>query len=558
MPKWAGASVVQSGRKRMRVGAIAGVVMGVVGVVAAHSRAQPTPSAFSFTTLAGDAARSSVGVSPAGLFSTVRFTATQTPELQAIQFVGPSGVAATALPAPRVFTFGKVGSQTRAFAINAETGQIAWQAPLPNLILDSWSCPTVNAADTTVLFPVGSTVTALRQSDGSVAWQTPLPSPPINVSPIVTNDLSPRTRVLVTGYGGFGDPTDLYCINASPRHEVLNPYNPGELLWSAPIGSATGATPAYLDGVLYVASSGLDSGGHGEIRAFDLRTVMGTTPPEPLWTFSNPAPQSFFGGLTVRETPSGTFVYAATYATFGGLDSANLVKVDAATGVLVWSVACNRTDSIPVVLADGRIALSTGIHGFGSMPMLQLFEDHGASASLAWSSAAATWNDSNANGTIDLGEYLLIGGWTTQPILALDPVTDAATRLVIGAIPSGASQFGAYTTLYEVDLDRHPSQVGFIVQSTPLAGSTAAMLGKGVYSIGTSGLSALGIAPPRGDLHADGRLTIDDLAAWEQNPISRDVDRNGVSDQKDRETLLRELRRNEHRNLLRDRSVRRP
>jgi outer membrane protein assembly factor BamB len=502
------------------------------------------------TTLGGDAARSGQRPIAVGPFLPPRFTVPTTPTGEPIAFVGPAGVAATTLPSPRLFAIAKVGTQTRAIAIDAESGAVVWQYVLPTLVLDSWAMPTIDEEHGVVLYSVGSAVTALRLANGSLAWRTLLSSPMVNVTPVVTDDIGPRDRAFVTDYGGFGDASFLHCINISPQHEVLNPHEPGELLWSAPIGSASGATPTYLDGMVYVCGTGLDGAGFGEIRAFEVRGASGSTPPLPTFVFTNPLPLSFFGGVTVRETPTGTFLYAATYATSGGLNSANLVKVNAATGALVWSIGCNRTDSIPIVLRDGRIVLSTGIHGYGSTPMIQLFQDHGSSASLLWSSAPATWNDANSNGIMEVGEYLVIGGWTTHPIVATARTTGASPRLVVGALPTGVIQYGPYAVLYEINLDVQPSQPGFIVQSTTQAGSTAAMLGACVYSVGVAGLTALGPPPPRADLSADGRVTIDDLSAWERGAGPRDIDRDGDPGAADRLLLLQELRRNEHRQLL--------
>lgn len=524
--------------------------------LARATAAQPTPSPLQFSSLAGDSARSGQRSAGISSFLLPRFTLSHTPLGEPITFVGPEGIAATAVPAPRLFVIAKVVTETRAIAIDAESGSILWQTPLPNLILDSWSMPTIDETHGTVLFATGSAITALRQADGSAAWQAALPSPPVNVTPTVTSDRSPRERAFVTDYGGFGDASSLYCINTSPRHDVLNPYEPGEILWAAPIGSASGATPAYLDGVVYVCGTGLDGDGHGEIRAFEVDGADGPTPPQPLFVFTNSIARSFFGGMTVRERPDGTFLYAASYATFGSLDSANLVKVNAKTGQLVWSIPCNRTDSIPIVLGDGRIVLSTGLPGFGSVPMVQVFQDNGPSVSPLWSSAPSTWNDANANGVLDTGEYFLVGGWTTQPIVTTARLVGGvpgSPHMVVGAIPTGTNQFGVYTALYELNLDVLPSQPGFIVQSTTLAGSTPAILGGGVYSVGVGGLTALGPPPPRADLDGDGRVTIDDLVAWEQTPALRDLDRDGISTPADRAMLFFELRRNEHRNLVRHR-----
>jgi outer membrane protein assembly factor BamB len=513
--------------------------------------AQPVPSQVEWTSLGGDEARTGTrsgwAASPLSAFTPPRWTLSQTALGQTIRFVGPAGVAASVLPTPRLFAAATVAGQTVAMAINAENGQIAWTTPLPNRIFDSWSSPALDPATGVTLYATGSALIALRMLDGTEAWRTTLAGPPVNVSPLVTRDLGLRNRAFITDDGGFGGPSSLYCINVSPRHSTLNPFDPGEVVWAAPIGSSTGGTPTYLDGIVYVCSTGLDGAGFGEIRAFDARSTAAN--PAPRWVFTNPIMEGFFGGLTIREAPEGPFLYAATYAFSGGLDSSNMVKVSARTGALVWSVACNRTDSIPILVGDGRIVLAGGIQGFGSVPMVQMFQDNGASATPLWNTATATWNDANSNGILDLGEFFLVGGWTTHPVLTRAGTPGATPRLLVGAIPTGSDFYGPYTNLYELDLSKSPAEPGFIVQQTAGAGSTPALLGAGTYSVGTAGLSAFGPPPPRPDVDGNGRIDIDDLYAWEQGQGFRDIDRSGVIDAADRDLLLFELRRNESRDM---------
>lgn len=499
-----------------------------------------------WSTLSGDGARTATRAAAVPSLTSPRWVVSTTPLGEPIHFVGPASVAATVLGVPRVFVVGRVAGQARAFAVDAETGALAWMTPLPSLVLDSWSSPALDEHAGTVLFAAGSSIIALRCSDGSEAWRTDLPSPPVNVSPVVTQDLGPRNRAFVTDYGGFGGPSSLYCINVSPRHATMNPHDPGDVVWTVPIGSANGATPAYCDGVVYVSSTGLDASGFGEVRAFDATAPQ---PAPPLWTFVNPIMEGFFAGVAVRESAVGTFVYAASYAFYGGVTSANLVKLDAATGSLVWSVPANRTSSLPIVLRDGRIVLSSGLQGFGSAPMVQLFRDDATTATQLWNTAESTWNDLNQNGSLDVGEFLALGGWTMHPIL-IDSYTPALSpRLLVGAPPTTGGTFGAYTHLVELDLTKSPNQPGFVVQQSTVGGSSPAMLGSAIYSIGPTGLAALGPPPPRPDVAPNARVDLDDLYAWERGQGFRDVDRSGVVDLADRAVLLTELRRNEARGM---------
>lgn len=514
--------------------------------------AQPVPSLIEWTGLAGDEARSGVrplGI-PAGGMGAPRWVRSVNAQGQLIRFNGPAGLAAVTLPQARVFASAVINSQAFAVCLDAEDGQVVWTTPIPALQFGSWTTPALDPEERVVLLASSSSLLALRTSDGSQAWRHDFNGLLVNASPLVLRDLPGRHRVYMTDYGGFGGPTSLACINLSPRHPTLNPFDPGQLLWSVPTGSSNGASPAALSGVVYVTSSGLDAGGAGEIRAFDAGA---TAPPTPLWTFTNPRTEGFFGGLCVREQNGNAFVFAASYAFDGGLDSSNLVKVNARTGGLIWSVNANRTASIPVVLDDGRIALATGLQGFGSVPTVQLFRDDGASAVRLWGTAESTWIDANANSILDPGEFLLAGGWTTHGAVTRTQTLGGVgtPRMLVGAIAGNTETSGAYTRLFEFDLNRVPSDSNFIGQQTTSAGSTPAMLGAGVYSVGTGGLAAFGPAPPRADLTGDASVSIDDLYAWEQGLGPRDVDRSGTSDGADRAFLLFELRRNEARDCAR-------
>lgn len=515
--------------------------------------AQPTGSLLHWSTLAGDASRASTRATTLPTFSTPRWTLSQTLSGQPIRFVGPASIAASTIPAPRIYTTGIISNQAYAIAVNADTGQIAWTTPIPALILDSYSSPALDHALGIVLYSSGTAITALRLVDGSLAWQTSLAGSPVNATPIITTDLGARNRAFATDYGGFGGSSLLYCINVSPFHQTINPYQPGEIVWSAPIGSATGASPTYMDGIVYVTSTGLDATNFGEIRAFDART---TITPAPLWTFTNTIAEGFFGGLTIRESTTSTqpngqptlHLYAATYAFFGQTSSANMVKLNARTGALVWSIACNRTESIPIVMGDGRVILSSGVQGFGSVPMVQMFQDLGSTATQLWNTATSTWTDANQNGVMDVGEFLLVGGRVMQPILLRSAIS--TPRLLIGANAGAGNPPGPGTTIYELDLTKTPQDSGFIVQQSTSMGSSPALLGAGAYAHGVGGLSALGALPPHPDLNSDTRFDLDDLILWEQGSGQRDIDRDGFITPADRTLLLRELRLNEHRALI--------
>jgi outer membrane protein assembly factor BamB len=400
-----------------------------------------------------------------------------------ITFKGQAGVVAQA---GRVFATGRVGVQARALAFSAG-GELLWSENIPSAHLESWSTPALDVRNGAIIIASGAFITAMDASTGAWRWQAPLMRPVVNASPLVTSDLGAANRIFITDYDPFGGSARLYCINADHFDPALNPWQPGEIIWSVIIGAASGSTPAYHEGIVYVATVSDESGASaGQVRAYAAAPAAA---PEPLWIFTNPVARGFFGGLAVRSAGGSVWLYAATYGLYGGQFAGNLVKIDGSTGQLAWSEPCNRTDATPIPLADGRIAVSGGIHGFGSLPSVQLFADHGTSAALLWDSALDSWQDHNNNGTMDPGEYLVVGGWTHQPAAS----SAAGTRLLAGAIP--ALTFGACTDLYLLDLERHPQDPGFIVSHFGGAGSTPAIAQGTIFTLGAAGLHALAEAP---------------------------------------------------------------
>ncbi len=472
----------------------------------------------------------------------------------AITFSGQSGVVASL---DRVFAVGSVtppaqAKQHKVFAIDRRSGALSWAAPVPAPLFDSRSTPAVDAVHGTVIVASGATVTAFNMTTGAQSWQAPLTHTVVDSSPLVTNGwgaegLGVANRCFVTEYDGFGDDGRLTCIDVDAFRAGYNEFQPGEVVWSVVIGASSGNSPALWNGRVFVTAAGDFGSGPGRVVCFDARA--GETP-APLWETENPIEESFFGGVCVRErgggAGGGADLYCASYAFFGGRESANLVKVDAITGAIAWSVPCNRTGATPVVLTDGRIALSGGIAGYGTVPTLQLFRDNGTSATLLWDSAAATWNDANFNSAMDAGEFLVLGGWSLQPLVTVA----GAPRLILGALPMSGSGTAACTDLYLIDTSKLPfspgaAQPGYLAQHFVGAGSTPAAADSNLYTIGTGGLYAFGPPPLRYDVNGNGRIDIEDLYSWEQGAGSRDVNLDGPVTGADRDALVAELRSGE-------------
>ena len=480
-------------------------------------------------TLAGDSARSGVGASPLGpidLTSPLWIRTTDHLD-RAIEPYFASGVVSDGA---RAFAVVLIDSDDHLLAIDLQTGAALWSAPLPLAFFDSWATPAVDMANGTVIVAGDSFLTALDGPTGSLVWQTDLQADLVNASPLVTTHRPGANRALITTYRPFGI-GELVAVNVDPFDAGANPYSPGEVVWRVPVGPLSGATPALDGDTVYIATSGVP----GTVVAIDL-----DDPSQPLWTVQNPAPAGFFGGLLVADGPDGSrVVYGASYNFFGGRESANLVSVDAQSGALRWSVACNRSASIPIALGGGRIALSTGIVGFGSQPGVQVFTDHGAHATLDWDSACSTWNTSPGAPppcAPEAGSFTILGGWNHQPVVVM---TGSGARMYAGAIPADAFE-AVYARMVEVLLDGPEPVVG---ASFDGAGTTPALAGGLLVTLGPGGLYAFAPVDARYDINGDGRIDIEDLYVWHGSPV--DVDGDGVVDSEDARALEARLRQNE-------------
>lgn len=501
-------------------------------------------------TFAGDAVRSGVArggaVSwgqPGGSLGSPLWTASTDQLGRAITFVGQAGIVADHA---RVYAIGSVaGSPSRQYlllAFRRQPGACQWSCPIPTPQLESFATPTLVPELGVCLAASGSAIVAIDCRTGVERFRATLDQPIVNASPAVDASRWGRCRAFITDYDGTGIGGKLYCINLSPRLAPLNPFNPGEVVWSTPIGGTSGNSPSVASGRVYVATVGEAGFSPGRILCFDANA---TTEPAPLWSFDNIINEGFYGGVTVA---SGS-IYAASYGFFGGLTTGNLVKLDAVTGSLHWSVPCNRTASTPILLppATGRsfprLALSGGLQGFGTVPTIEVFEDRASTAVQTWNSATASFTDTNGNGRMDTGEFTAVGGWSHTPLLVRDAggVT-GLVRLLVGSPAATGSTSSAGSALRFLDLT---NPAGSFLTAITNAGSTPAVAGSSIYSLGSSGLVAFGPTPPRTDVNDDGLIDEEDLFAWDAGQGFRDADGNGVTDAADRLLVLRDARRDE-------------
>lgn len=462
--------------------------------------------------------------------------------------------AGTNIQSGRVFAVGRTGvsppppSPFRLYAISRCNGAVMWEAPVVTPSFESVGAPAIDERNQTVLYCSGRYVQAISIHDGSLRWRTMTTRVMVNMSPLVVTDTKGRTRIFVTDYDGFGTTAKLYCLNSDPYSHDNNPYHPGEIIWSVPIGASSGNSVSYLpskDGGsphIYVATVSaiplIDQTPYpGRVLCF---SIDAETAPQPVWMYENQLPIGYFGGLSIAPPPAGSpvgtppSIYVASYAFFGGTDSANLVKLNAATGAAVWSVPSNRTNSIPVPLPDGYVALASGINSFGTTQMVQLFRDLGTDATLVW----------DTNGVIE------VGGYANQPVVLH---YGGKNLLAVGSLPQ--EQNGPSSRLYLLDLSLSPQQSGFVVREYDGVGGSPAIAGPSLYSIGPGGLVALGPTPADIDIDESSLLTIEDLYGWERYYFTSqigygDVNRDGGVNRTDRDLVMTTMRRRERSAML--------
>lgn len=434
------------------------------------------------------------------------------------------------------------GLQWRLVAIDRASGSAAWSSPISAPIVDSFSSITIDCTRERVIIASGRDVMCFNAESGEQVWNRRLARNVVNASPIIADDVEGRARAFITDYDGFGQAASLYCINID-EHSDDNPFEPGEVIWSVLIGGASGATPAFLPacdggtGLVYVATRGEPSFVPGTILAFD---AYANTVPAPAFITHNAINEGFYGTISI-EPPSSQSVhptlYAVSYEFYGGLSSANLIAVDGVTGSVRWSMPSNRGASAPVLLGNGRIAVSAGVQGFGTLPSVALYLDRKDHALELWNIVRDSWADHDNDQVIDPDECDSIGLWSYQPIASSD-----LRLLCVGVAPESASVGAFGPSMATLDVALAPRDLTFTHRTAGISGSPSA--GRGwFYAINASGLAAF--AMPRIDVNSDGRATIDDLCTFERGNASinrRDVTGDGAVNGTDRATLLRQLR----------------
>ncbi|MCW5757471.1 MAG: PQQ-binding-like beta-propeller repeat protein [Phycisphaeraceae bacterium] len=379
-----------------------------------------------------------------------------------------------------VVVLGMLEGVAHAVALEAATGAERWRTPIDPPAFASWSSPVVLGTREGGLAIVasGSTLAAFDLGSGEEAWSLELGQRVVNASPAID---AAAGLVLVTTYDPFGGAARLLAVDLGS----------GELVTEPTIGPASGASPALL-GSRALGPRALVALTNGFVRCYEGESL--------LWEIDAPGATGFFGGLSLLDGHA----YAATYGFSGGRDNSVLVKIDALDGSVVWSTPTERTNAMPIVLGDGRVVLSAGLEGFGSLPTVQVFGDLGDAAERRWDLAFATWDDLNGNGRIDPGEYLALGGWDHQPAAI---VSSTGAALLVGS-PTGG--------LALLDLDADPAGAQLVLARSDWGGGSPAVA-RGV-AVSAWGDHVAGFALAEAclaDFDGDGELTIFDFLAFQ-------------------------------------------
>ncbi|MCG8406328.1 MAG: PQQ-binding-like beta-propeller repeat protein [Phycisphaerales bacterium] len=434
---------------------------------------------------AGHSTRNAVAMEAPPQLSAILWLADQDLLGNPIEFEGPSSPV---VHDGRVFVNAKhiennLHTKNKMVALDAMTGQWLWETIVDKPLFEFWSAPAVDLLNNAVLLGTGANLYSIDAMTGTPNWTAPLDRSIVNSSPVIPPDLNPG-RAFVTDYDGFGTSASLYCVNTSPFNAMDNPYQPGDIVWQEPIGGSSGNSPAFHDGVIYVASSRGLSDSNGQIYAFDIDAAPAD---RLLWQWSLPTAEGFFGGVVHHNG----FVYAASYNFNGSGENSTLVKIRASDGTEQWTIPCERTNTMPVINGN-KIYLAAGVQGFGSVPKVQAFEDQIHSALKLWDTF------------VDTGGTLIIGGWTHQPILD-------GNVLYIGKIPPNPLSFDAYTDLFLLDVTRSPADPEFVIDHLAGMGSSPAASDGRLYTVGPGGLYAIAA---RGDFCADGLVNGNDIACF--------------------------------------------
>ncbi|MEN0021201.1 MAG: hypothetical protein AAF747_09990, partial [Planctomycetota bacterium] len=119
------------------------------------------------------------------------------------------------------------------------------------------------------------------------------------------------------------------------------------------------------------------------------------------------------------------------------------------------------------------------------------------------------------DGFIELGEFDIVGGWTQQPHVVLGHPLTGSTVAFVGSIdiPTAGQFFRGYTRLSMIDLSVPFGAPGSVISIYEGAGSSPAVAGRSLYTIGADGIVGIGTYCA-GDIDLSGASNFYDVIAY--------------------------------------------
>lgn len=342
-------------------------------------------------------------------------------------------------------------------AVDEFTGQVLWVAPAPDLVLQSWSSPSIDERNAVVVVASAGQVTGVSLLDGHQVWSLPAAAGKsfVNASATIADGVAYIPE--------FGSGARLYAIDTAT----------GQLRWQAAAGYLSGNNTVAVNAtrVMLVTSD-------GRFRTFDRQSGA-------VDVNVSISANGFFGGVACQD---GT-AYAVSYA-FGPRNGpTRLFRIDVASGSVTWSVVAPRTDTCPVV-TDTMVLVSGG-DGYPVM------NDAGGDNT----DAPGLWAFNKTSGQF-LWKTHVAGGWTCQPVYCPDGLV---------YVPSLSTGGPMTASLYALDSTQAPTSPAFIVGATGQVACSVAVANGNVYGTGLYGLAAIGMARVPGDINGDGFVDVIDL-----------------------------------------------
>jgi outer membrane protein assembly factor BamB len=247
------------------------------------------------------------------------------------------------------------------YALNADTGAFLWKHETEPI----FGSPAV--ANGMVYVIDADYLSALNADTGALIWQYDVPGQGQYGSPTVVNNVVYFTSSFPSG--------NVYALNATT----------GSLLWTYPLAGGTPASPAVVDGLLYISA--------GPSIVYALNATSGAL----VWKKqfgSNIGPSATLGGTQGGQSVANGVLYVAVVRTGQKYD---LYALNASTGAFLW-----RT-SLGVMLFGETPAVANGKVYIGASG--QLYALNATTGAVLWATPGGENSPIVANGVVYSGNW---------------------------------------------------------------------------------------------------------------------------------------------------------